>query len=78
MPLSFPPSPTLGQVESYNGKNWRWMGAYWSAVSQFAPAPDGSAFGFPYSAEVLWKEVLVTAGLEGIVVNSLATELTYI
>lgn len=37
MPLSFPSSPTIGQVSSYNGKDWQWMGGYWSASSRFAP-----------------------------------------
>ena len=35
MPIVFPPSPSIDQVEAYNGKNWQWNGAYWSAVSQY-------------------------------------------
>lgn len=38
MPIALPPSPTLGDIYPYNGKNWRWMNGYWSAASQYAPS----------------------------------------
>ena len=59
MPLVFPPSPTPGQIEPYNGKNWRWMGAHWSAVSQFAPVDD-SPNTFQNAVKQNYYETLVT------------------
>jgi hypothetical protein len=80
MPIDFPSAPTSGATYTYGGKTYRYGGVYWSAVNlaDQTPGAGGSASGFLVGAEVLWKEVLVTNGLEGIVVNSLATELTYI
>jgi hypothetical protein len=72
MPLSFPPSPAIDDEYAFGGLSWVFNGTGWARV---APV---SQSGFFVGAEVLWKEALVTNGLEGIVVNSLATELTYI
>jgi hypothetical protein len=81
MPFQFgSATPTIGDEFAFGGKTYRYGGMYWSAVNlaDQVPGSNGSAAGFFVGTEVLWKEVLVTAGLEGIVVNSLGTELTYI
>lgn len=60
MPLAFPPSPTSGQIEPYNGKNWRWMDGYWSAVSQFAPVASGGPNTLQTPVEQKHYETLIT------------------
>ena len=78
MPLSLPPSPTLGQVEPYNGKNWKWMGAYWSAVSQFAPAAEGGPNSFTRAVLLDdYRQTLVTTA-RTMPLNISATLLEYI
>lgn len=57
MPLAFPPSPTPGQIEPYNGKNWRWMGAYWSVVSQY---PQAGPTTFQAAVKQAYYETLIT------------------
>lgn len=43
MPISFPPSPTVGQNYSYGGKTYRWTGDFWTTVSATdPPAGNGS------------------------------------
>ena len=60
MPIAFPPSPTLGQTYPYNGKTWRWMGARWSAVSQFPPESTSAPNTFQSAVLQGWRETLVT------------------
>ena len=57
MPLAFPPSPSLDQIEPYNGKNWRWTGAYWSAASQYAVLGQTT---FQTGVASDWREIEVT------------------
>ena len=37
MAYSFPPSPTLGQTYTSNGKTWKWNGVQWLATSATTP-----------------------------------------
>lgn len=72
MPISFPLSPSTNDEYAFGGLSWVFNGTGWALVQQ--PAHAGLFAG----VEVEWKETLVTSGLEGIVVNSLGYELTYI
>lgn len=38
MSYSFPPSPTVGQVYTSNGRTWRWSGIQWTAVAVSTPS----------------------------------------
>jgi hypothetical protein len=42
MPINFPSNPTVGQVYSYNGRNWIWRGFSWQAVGDYGPTGPGS------------------------------------
>lgn len=59
MPIEWPDPPTPGEVYPYNGKNWRRMNGYWSAVSQFAPV-DESPNTFQSAVKQNYYETLVT------------------
>jgi len=37
MAYSFPPSPTVGQIYTSNGRSWRWSGVKWTAVAVSSP-----------------------------------------
>jgi hypothetical protein len=37
MSYSFPPSPTVGQIYTSNGRSWRWSGVQWTAVAVSSP-----------------------------------------
>ena len=37
MAYSFPPSPTVGQVYTSNGRTWKWTGTQWTAVAVSTP-----------------------------------------
>jgi hypothetical protein len=37
MAYSFPPSPTVGQVYTSNGRTWKWNGVQWTAVAVSSP-----------------------------------------
>jgi hypothetical protein len=37
MAYSFPPSPTVGQVYTSNGRTWKWNGVQWTAVAVSTP-----------------------------------------
>ena len=37
MPYSFPPSPTVGQIYTSNGRSWKWNGVQWTAVAVSSP-----------------------------------------
>ena len=37
MSYSFPPSPTVGQIYTFNGRSWRWSGVQWTAVAVSTP-----------------------------------------
>jgi hypothetical protein len=37
MAYSFPPSPTVGQVYTSNGRTWKWNGTQWTAVAVSSP-----------------------------------------
>ena len=37
MAYSFPPSPTVGQVYTSNGRTWKWNGTQWTAVAVTTP-----------------------------------------
>jgi len=37
MPYSFPPSPTVGQIYTSNGRTWKWNGVQWTAVAVSSP-----------------------------------------
>jgi len=37
MAYSFPPSPTVGQIYTSNGRSWRWSGVQWTAVAVSSP-----------------------------------------
>ena len=37
MSYSFPPSPTVGQIYTYNGRSWKWSGVQWTAVAVSSP-----------------------------------------
>ena len=37
MSYSFPPSPTVGQIYTSNGRTWRWNGVQWTAVAVSTP-----------------------------------------
>ena len=37
MAYSFPPSPTVGQIYTSNGRTWRWNGVQWTAVAVSSP-----------------------------------------
>jgi hypothetical protein len=76
VPLALPPSPTPGQIEPYNGKNWRWMGGYWSAVSQFAPSVEASNT-FQAAVKQNYYETLVTTAPNP-VANMTGVLLTYL
>ena len=43
MPINFPSSPTIGDVYSYNTRNWKWDGTAWYQVTlTFGPTgPTG-------------------------------------
>lgn len=41
MPLSFPNSPLLNDIHSYNGKSWQWNGSYWVAINAGVQGPQG-------------------------------------
>ena len=38
MSYSFPPSPTVGQIYTSNGRTWRWSGIQWTAVAVSTPS----------------------------------------
>jgi hypothetical protein len=38
MAYSFPPSPTVGQIYTSNGRTWRWNGTQWTAVAVSTPS----------------------------------------
>ena len=59
MPIDFPASPSPGEIYPYNGKNFRRMNGYWSAVSQFAPV-DESPNTFQTAVKQNYYETLVT------------------
>ena len=37
MAYSFPPSPTVGQIYTSNGRTWRWSGVQWTATAVSSP-----------------------------------------
>lgn len=37
MSYSFPPSPTVGQIYTSNGRSWKWSGVQWTAVAVSSP-----------------------------------------
>ena len=37
MSYSFPPSPTVGQIYTSNGRTWRWSGVQWTATVVSSP-----------------------------------------
>lgn len=37
MSYSFPPSPTVGQTYTNNGRTWKWNGVQWTAVAVSTP-----------------------------------------
>lgn len=37
MSYSFPPSPTVGQIYTYNGRSWKFSGVQWTAVAVSSP-----------------------------------------
>lgn len=37
MAYSFPPSPTVGQIYTSNGRSWKWNGVQWTAVAVSSP-----------------------------------------
>ena len=37
MSYSFPPSPTVGQIYTSNGRSWKWSGVQWTAVAVSTP-----------------------------------------
>lgn len=37
MAYSFPPSPTVGQIYTSNGRTWKWNGTQWTAVAVSTP-----------------------------------------
>ena len=37
MAYSFPPSPTVGQIYTSNGRSWKWSGVQWTAVAVSTP-----------------------------------------
>ena len=37
MAYSFPPSPTVGQIYTSNGRTWKWSGVQWTAVAVSSP-----------------------------------------
>ncbi len=37
MSYSFPPSPTVGQIYTANGRSWKWNGVQWTAVAVSSP-----------------------------------------
>ena len=37
MAYSFPPSPTVGQIYTSNGRTWRWSGTQWTAQAVTTP-----------------------------------------
>ena len=37
MSYSFPPSPTVGQIYTSNGRSWKWNGVQWTAVAVSSP-----------------------------------------
>ena len=37
MAYSFPPSPTVGQVYTSNGRTWKWNGVQWTAAAVSTP-----------------------------------------
>ena len=64
MPIDFPASPTPGDIYPYNGKNFRRMNGYWSAVSQFAPmdeSPDTFRIATPQN---YYETLVVPAGFQ--------------
>lgn len=43
MALSFPSTPSVGQIHSAGGKGWMWDGTAWTLINSSQPAtlPDG-------------------------------------
>lgn len=37
MAYSFPPSPTVGQIYTSNGRTWKWNGVQWTATAVSSP-----------------------------------------
>lgn len=37
MAYSFPPSPTVGQIYTSNGRTWKWNGVQWTATAVSTP-----------------------------------------
>lgn len=37
MAYSFPPSPSVGQIYTSNGRSWRWSGVQWTTVAVSSP-----------------------------------------
>lgn len=37
MSYSFPPSPTVGQIYTFNGRSWKWSGVQWTAAAVSSP-----------------------------------------
>jgi hypothetical protein len=37
MAYSFPPSPSVGQIYTSNGRTWKWNGVQWTAVAVSTP-----------------------------------------
>ena len=37
MAYSFPPSPTVGQIYTSNGRSWKWNAVQWTAVAVSSP-----------------------------------------
>lgn len=38
MSYSFPPSPTVGQTYTSNGRTWKWNGVQWTAIAVSTPS----------------------------------------
>ena len=38
MAYSFPPSPTVGQIYTSNGRSWKWSGVQWTTVAVSTPS----------------------------------------
>ena len=44
MPINFPSNPSIGQVYTFNGRNWMWKGYSWLLVGDYGPtgaSPQG-------------------------------------
>ena len=42
MQIDFPSNPSIGQVYTFNGRNWVWKGYSWLSVGDYGPTGPGS------------------------------------